>query len=84
MASQDADTSAIFRVITYDRRGFGNPSGPSAGYDFDTLATDLAALLGHLDLQARTVASHLYRSYPKLGIAGRHQLRDLVDRAVGQ
>ena len=29
----------------------------------------------------RTVASHLYRSYPKLGIDGRHQLRDLLDRA---
>jgi DNA-binding CsgD family transcriptional regulator len=29
----------------------------------------------------RTVASHLYRSYPKLGIAGRHQLRDLIDQA---
>src|SRR5207247_4183087 len=32
-----------------------------------------------LFLSPRTVASHLYRSYPKLGIAGRHQLRDLVD-----
>jgi len=29
-----------------------------------------------------TVASHLYRSYPKLGIAGRHQLRDLLDQAT--
>jgi hypothetical protein len=28
------------------------------------------------------VASHLYRSYPKLGIAGRHQLRDLIERAT--
>jgi DNA-binding CsgD family transcriptional regulator len=33
-----------------------------------------------LFLSPRTVASHLYRSYPKLGIVGRHQLRDLVDR----
>jgi DNA-binding CsgD family transcriptional regulator len=33
-----------------------------------------------LFLSPRTVASHLYRSYPKLGIAGRHQLRDLVER----
>ena len=31
-----------------------------------------------LFLSPRTVASHLYRSFPKLGIAGRHQLRDLV------
>ncbi len=35
-----------------------------------------------LFLSPRTVASHLYRSYPKLGIAGRHQLRDLIDHAV--
>jgi DNA-binding CsgD family transcriptional regulator len=31
-----------------------------------------------LFLSPRTVASHLYRSYPKLGIADRHQLRDLI------
>jgi DNA-binding CsgD family transcriptional regulator len=34
-----------------------------------------------LFLSPRTVASHLYRSYPKLGIAGRHQLRDLTGPA---
>jgi DNA-binding NarL/FixJ family response regulator len=34
-----------------------------------------------LFLSPHTVASHLHRSYPKLGIAGRHQLRDLIDRA---
>ena len=34
-----------------------------------------------LFLSPRTVASHLYRSYPKLGIAGRRQLRDLIDHA---
>ena len=35
-----------------------------------------------LFLSPRTVASHLYRSYPKLGIAGRHQLRDLLDQTT--
>jgi DNA-binding CsgD family transcriptional regulator len=34
-----------------------------------------------LFLSPRTVSSHLYRSFPKLGVAGRHQLRDVVDRA---
>ena len=34
-----------------------------------------------LFLSPRTVASHLHRSYPKLGIAGRHQLRDLIEQA---
>ncbi len=33
-----------------------------------------------LFLSPRTVASHLYRVYPKLGIAGRHQLRELAER----
>jgi DNA-binding CsgD family transcriptional regulator len=28
-----------------------------------------------------TVRSHLYRSYPKLGVAGRNQLRDVIARA---
>jgi DNA-binding CsgD family transcriptional regulator len=31
-----------------------------------------------LFLSPRTVSSHLYRSYPKLGVAGRHQLRDVI------
>ncbi len=35
-----------------------------------------------LFLSPRTVASHLYRSYPKLGIAGRHQLHDLIDQTL--
>lgn len=35
------------RVITYDRRGFGRSGQPSEGYDYDTLADDLAAVLGH-------------------------------------
>ena len=34
-----------------------------------------------LFLSSRTVSSHLYRSYPKLGVAGRNQLRDVIARA---
>jgi DNA-binding CsgD family transcriptional regulator len=34
-----------------------------------------------LFLSPRTVSSHLYRSYPKLGVATRHQLRDVIARA---
>jgi non-heme chloroperoxidase len=41
---------AGYRVITYDRRGFGKSSQPTVGYDYDTFAADLNALLVHLDL----------------------------------
>jgi non-heme chloroperoxidase len=40
-----------YRVITYDRRGFGQSSQPAIGYDYDTFAADLNTLLEHLDLQ---------------------------------
>ena len=43
------------RVITYDRRGFGKSSQPYGGYDYDTFAADLAALLEHLDLRDTTL-----------------------------
>jgi pimeloyl-ACP methyl ester carboxylesterase len=42
--------NAGFRVITYDRRGFGNSSQPSVGYDYDTFASDLNRLLTELEL----------------------------------
>jgi non-heme chloroperoxidase len=40
-----------YRVITYDRRGFGRSSQPVTGYDYDTFAADLNTLLAHLDLR---------------------------------
>ena len=46
------------RVITYDRRGFGKSSQPTVGYDYDTFAADLAALLEHLDLHDAVLAGH--------------------------
>jgi len=48
--------AAGHRVITYDRRGFGASSRPSTGYDFDTLAADLHALLSRLDLREVVLA----------------------------
>lgn len=53
--SWEKQTTALlkagYRVITYDRRGFGGSSRPRAGYDVDTLAKDLHALITTLDLQ---------------------------------
>src|SRR4051794_6538065 len=47
---------AGFRVITYDRRGFGQSSQPSVGYDYDTFAADLDKLLTGLDLRDAVIA----------------------------
>jgi non-heme chloroperoxidase len=42
--------AAGYRVISYDRRGFGRSSQPTVGYDYDTFAADLNALLDELAL----------------------------------
>lgn len=41
---------AGYRVITYDRRGFGKSSKVASGYDYDTFASDLKAVLDALDV----------------------------------
>ncbi|MFD6157015.1 alpha/beta fold hydrolase [Nocardia sp. NPDC060256] len=46
------------RAIAYDRRGHGRSDDPGRGYDFDTLADDLAALLDRLDLTEVTLVGH--------------------------
>ena len=43
--------AAGYRVITYDRRGFGKSSAPSDGYEYDTMARDTATVIETLNLQ---------------------------------
>jgi non-heme chloroperoxidase len=43
----NALADAGFKAISYDRRGFGRSSQPSGGYDYDTFADDLAAVMEH-------------------------------------
>ena len=54
-AAWERQTAALlnsgYRVITYDRRGFGRSSQPSTGYNYDTFAEDLNKLLTKLDLR---------------------------------
>jgi non-heme chloroperoxidase len=50
--------SAGYRVVTYDRRGFGKSSQPSVGYDYDTFAADLRALVTALDLDDFDLVGH--------------------------
>ncbi len=48
--------TAGYRVITYDRRGFGQSSQPTTGYNYDTFAEDLHKLIAHLRLNDFTLA----------------------------
>ncbi len=46
------------RVITYDRRGFGQSSQPAFGYNYDTFAADLNTLMDKLDLRDVVLVGH--------------------------
>lgn len=46
------------RVITYDRRGFGQSSQPISGYEYDTFAADLNQLMTKLNLHDAVLAGH--------------------------
>lgn len=50
-SQEQALLAAGYRVVTYDRRGFGRSVQPSIGYDYDTFAADLNEVLTQLDLQ---------------------------------
>ena len=54
-AQVPALVEAGYRVVTYDRRGFGGSSQPFDGYDYDTFADDLDAVLTALDLREATL-----------------------------
>ncbi|WP_375390167.1 alpha/beta fold hydrolase [uncultured Amnibacterium sp.] len=45
-----AFAAAGYRVVDYDRRGFGRSDKPASGYDYDTFAEDLGSILDALDL----------------------------------
>lgn len=47
-----------YRVIAHDRRGFGRSSQPASGYDYDTFADDLAAVVDALDIRDALFVGH--------------------------
>ena len=69
--------AAGYRVITYDRRGFGRSSQPSIGYDYNTLAGDTSKLIEALDLHDATLVGfsmgggEVARYFGKYNEAGR-------------
>lgn len=69
---------AGFRVITYDRRGFGKSSQPTTGYDYDVFAEDLHKLITELKLHDFTLAgfsmgggevARYFRKYGSKGVS---------------
>ena len=64
-----------FRCIAYDRRAHGDSSDPGTGFDFDTLADDLATVIEALDLRDATVVAHSFASGEIVRYLGRHSGR---------
>jgi non-heme chloroperoxidase len=61
------------RCVAFDRRGHGRSSDPGGGYDFDTLADDLAAMLDVLDLRSVTLVGHSMASGEIVRYLTRHR-----------
>lgn len=70
------------RVIAYDRRGHGRSSHPGAGYDYDTLADDLAAVIDALDLREVTLVGMSMASGEMIRYLTRHGARRVARLAL--
>ncbi|GAA4239597.1 alpha/beta hydrolase [Actinomadura meridiana] len=73
--------SESMRCVAVDRRGHGKSDWVGHGYDYDTLADDLAALLDHLDLRDVTLVAHSMGGGEVIRYLTRHGY-DRVSRAV--
>jgi non-heme chloroperoxidase len=58
--------------VLYDRRGHGRSDRPATGYDIDTLADDLAAVISHFDLHEATLIAHSLGSKEAIRYLTRH------------
>jgi len=63
---------AGLRCVLYDRRGHGRSDRPAAGYDIDTLADDLATVIGHFGLHGATLVAHSLGSKEAIRYLTRH------------
>jgi len=64
-----------WRCVTFDRRGHGRSDDPCRGYDFDTLADDIAAVLDGLDLQNVVLVGHSMGAAEVVRYLTRHRSR---------
>jgi pimeloyl-ACP methyl ester carboxylesterase len=72
---------AGYRVIAYDRRGFGRSSQPWGGYDYDTFASDLETLLRHLEIREAALVGFSMGGGEVARLVGRHGT-ERVSKAV--
>ncbi len=72
---------AGYRVITYDRRGFGQSSKPTTGYNYDTFSEDLHRLVTHLNLHSFALAGFSMGGGEVARYQGRYGSKD-VSKAV--
>ncbi len=70
-----------YRVITYDRRGFGKSSQPTGGYNYDTFAEDLRKVIKHLSLRNLVLVGFSMGGGEVARYIGRHGSK-LVSKAV--
>jgi non-heme chloroperoxidase len=70
------------RCVTYDRRGSGRSDVPSDGYDFDTLADDVAALIDHLGLRDAILVGHSMGTGEVTRYVARHGAEGKVTQAA--
>lgn len=61
-----------YRVVAPDRRGHGRSDEPARGYDLDTLADDVAAIIAALDLRDVTLVAHSMGAAEAVRYLGRH------------
>ena len=70
------------RCIAYDRRGHGRSSDPGRGYDYDTLADDLADVLEALDLRDVTLVAHSMAGGEAVRYVSRHGSKRIARLAL--
>jgi non-heme chloroperoxidase len=71
-------SKAGFRVVTYDRRGFGRSGQPASGYNFDVFADDLAAVIEQSGLRDATIVGYSMGGGEVVRYFSRHNGRNIV------
>lgn len=84
--SWEKQTSALlaagYRVITYDRRGFGESSKPTSGYNYDTFADDLRNLVLHLKLRDFTLVGFSMGGGEVARYIGKYSSKDVSSAVI--